>query len=367
MQDELGLAVQVWTAPTWIGSSADTFEDVADERAKWPEGDYSRSLDPRSPKARAHIKKRFAHLAKKWGVDGYYVDFLDTAYNRNDAQHEKDPALFGAGMSEFLEACYEGFSQGEDVPIAEYRVPFANLMTKHHANVFSTTYSDYKFNRNRLLAIMHRPFNDGVLSRCDPLVWSDEQFGDREFITKTLSAVMLCGPPGISMDLTKMKDDRREQLKRWFAFYKKHSDALINGEFRPFGEEYHSPEMMVCNGKTSYAWISRWETGSVPLPEGTEHAFFFINIPRDESFIARFNVASIQGLVPGRYRAQWFDNALESHEGSFEITIEAPPEGVGDKILSPREKWDFPPDDYRIGLHVKRGGYLELELIEAAQ
>jgi len=362
MQRELGLAVHLWTAPTWIGSGSESFARMKDHRSKWPGGDYDRNLDPRSPAARQHIRERFAFMARQLGVDGYYVDFLDTIYNRNDAPHEKDPLLFGIALEQFLGECYNGFAGEHPAPVALFRQPFANLLTKRHASVFTTTYTDHRWDRNRLLAMAYRPFTRGVAFTCDPLVWSREEFDDRELVAKSLSAVMMCGVPGISMDLTKMNADRRAQIKAWFDFYTTHARTFTEGEFRPFGREFHYPEMMISRGSTAFAWVSRWETGEIPLPEGTTHAFIFTNLPREESFIARVDLTAIRGLVPGRYLARRFNNALESHEEPMVITVAPqPPRAAGPVIKTPRENWDWHPDENRPSLDIARGGFWEFK------
>jgi hypothetical protein len=372
IQKDLGMAVQVWVAPTWIGATSKSFDRMGDYRSKWPEGGYDRNLDPRSPQAREHIRERFAFLAREQGVEGFWVDFLDTVYNRNDATHEKNPDHFGAALEQFMAACYEGFASEHPAPLVEYRLPFANLLSKRHASVFGTTYTNENWDRNRLLAIARKPFSHGVATRCDPLVWTAAQFDHRDFVGKTLSAVMFCGPPGLSMDLTQLDENRRRNLRDWFALYNKHRENLTRGEFRPFGSEFHYPEMMISRGHTAYAWVSRWETGHIPFPDGTKHAFIFTNLPEEPSFIARLDITHVTGMVPGRYRARWFNSVLESHDPPFEITIKqrstASRQDSGSEqrppLLSPRENWDFHPDDERPSLDVRRGGYLELELIE---
>ena len=275
MQGELGLHVQIWAAPTWIGSSSSSFARMKDFRSKWPDGGYDRNLDPRSPQAREHIRERLATLAREQGVDGVYFDFLDTLYNRNDAAHAKDPAHFGTAYAAFLRACHDGFAAVRPDPMVELRLPFANLLGKHHASLFNTTYSEKDWERNRLLAVMLRPFARGVATRCDPLMITPQQMENRDEIGRMLSAVILCGPPGISMDLTKLEPGRRKQLAAWLSFYRRHAENLARGEFRPFGREYHYPEMMVTHGTTAYARVSRWETDEIPFPSGTRHAFLF--------------------------------------------------------------------------------------------
>ena len=47
------------------------------------------------------------------------------------------------------------------------------------------------------------------------------------------------------MDLAKLNDEQRTRLGRWFKFFSGHRENLLEGEFRPFGEEFHSPEMLV--------------------------------------------------------------------------------------------------------------------------
>lgn len=366
MRSDLGLAVHLWTAPTWISAGSESFERMQAYRTKWPGGGYDRNLDPRSPVAREHIRERFAFMARQLGADGYYVDFLDTIYNRNDAPHAKDPMLFGSALELFLADCYNGFADGQSAPAAQYRLPFANLLTKRHASVFTTTYTDHRWDRNRLLALVYRPFSHGVAYTCDPLVWSREEFDDRELVGKSLSAVMMCGAPGISMDLTKMTAERRNQLKAWFEFYQAHQETFTQGEFRPFGSEFQYPEMMVSHNTTAFAWVSRWETGHIPLPEGTRHAFIFTNLPREESFIARVDITAIGGLVPGKYLARRCNNALESHEDPIEVVVSPRPRGQESPVIkTPRENWDWHPDETRPSLDIARGGFWEFKLIAA--
>lgn len=368
MQQEFGLAVHVWTAPTWIGAGSQSFEKMKDHRSKWPAGGYDRNLDPRSPAARDHIRDRFAAMARTLGADGYYVDFLDTVYNRNDAEHAKEPLLFGAGLDLFLQACYEGFAAEHAAPAAQVRRPFANLLSKHHASIFTTTYTDHRWDRNRMLAVSHRPFSKGVAYTCDPLVWTREEFEDRDFVGKTLSAVMMCGAPGISIDLTQLPEDRLGQLQRWFAFYAMHRETINNGEFRPFGEEYQYPEMMVAREGTALAWVSRLETGRIPFPEGTRHAVIFTNLPRDESFIARVDLTAIGGLVPGKYQARRFNSSLESHDEPMTIEVRptpaAPADSKDNTLKTARENWDWTPDESRPSLDIARGGFWEFTRLE---
>lgn len=377
LQNDCKLAVEVWVAPTWIGGASKAFEKMKDFRSKWPDGDYDRNLDPRSPEARKHIRDSFAKLARDFGLDGFYVDFADTLYNRNDAPHEMNPRHFGSAYELFLKEVYEGFASQRPAPLVEYRIPFANLLSKRHASVFTTTYTEGDWNRGRLLAMTLRPFTRGVITRTDPLVWTASQLDHRDEVGKAISAMLMLGPPGISMDLTTLKDDQRARLGRWFKFFAEHRENLLEGEFRPFGEEFHCPEMLVHRNGTAYAWVSRWETGHIPLPAGTRRAFIFTALPEEVSFIARVDLTSVTGLVPGRYRARWFDSSLESHDGWFEIIVQPPklapaaPDGapspapVGEPapLRTPRENWDFPPDPAagRPSLDIRRGGFLELE------
>lgn len=365
LQDELGLKVQVWAAPTWIGKKSESFETMQNLRSKWPGGGYDRNLDPRNPRVREHIRERFAHLAKAYGIDGVYMDFLDTIYNRNDCEHAQDPRHFGTAYGDFLAACYAGLASANADATVEYRIPFANLLSKHHANVFTTTYVQGDYQRNVELAIALRPFARGVMLRPDALAFEREQLESRDEVGRIMSATLLCGPPGLSMDLTRLEDGRREHLSRWLGFYRDHAKYLSQGEFRPYGREYQAPEIMVTCGERSYARVSRWETGEIPFPKGTKHAFIFTCLPVDVSFIARVDLTRVTGLVPGKYRARWYDSSLESHDGDFQLTVkDNPPRPSDAPVLSPREFWDFHPDEDRPSLDIRRGGFLELQLIE---
>jgi hypothetical protein len=369
MQTELDMAVEVWTAPTWIGAGSRAFERVGQYRSKWPGGDYDRNLDPRSPAARRHIEQQFQQMAERLGVDGYYVDFADTIFNRNDAPHEKDPNVFGVAYQQYLAAMYRGFTASREEAIAEFRMPFANLVSKPAATVFNTSYNDGDWRQTRMFAIANRYVGRGVVNRTDPLTFTGEELNRRDEAGKALSAMLLLGPPGISTDLTQLDEQQLERLGRWLAFYREHREDILQGSLRPFGEQYHEPEMMVHRGDTAYAWVSRWETGEIPFPAGTKNAYLFIALPEEVSFIARVHLGQITGLAPGKYRARWVDSSQESHQGWFEFEYDptqrrrsADPTRP---IRSPRENWDFHPDEEGVpSLDVRRGGFLELHHVE---
>ncbi|MDZ4819644.1 MAG: hypothetical protein SGJ20_11800 [Planctomycetota bacterium] len=369
IQDDLGMSVEVWVAPTWIGTKSKSFEKMADFRSQWPDGGFDRNLDPRSPAARQHIRERFAHLAKTTGVNGFYVDFADTLYNRNASTHEQHPQHFGTAYEKFLIQMPSGFRSVQPEAIVTYRAPFANLLSKRTATVLSTSYNEGDWNQARMFAIAQRYAGRGVVNRADPIVLKKEEIQHRDTVGRAISSTLLLGPPGISMDLTALSEGQLEQIESWFAFYKQHRHNIVHGELRPFGQEYHQPELMVHHGDTAYAWISRWETGEIPFPAGTKHAFIFTALPEDPSFIARIHPGNIRGLAPGKYRARWFNSSVEAHEDWFDMefaaTNQRAPNDTARPLRTARENWDFHPIQEKVvSLDIRRGGYLELKLSE---
>lgn len=305
LKKDYGMRVMLWAAPTWIGREAKAFEKMQDYRVKWPNGDYDRNLCPRTPQVREHLAERFAYMAKELGADGFWMDFLDTFYDLCDAPHEHDILGYDDGMSALLGDIYKAVhSVNKDCTI-EYRIPYSNLFVKPYANVIETTYTFEDYKANYLMGINIRGINEGVLTKSDPVYWGEAP--EHEDVGRHLMTSIFIGPPAISGDLTKMTEERLNQIRGWLDYYQKYREDLLAGEFRPFGGSFHYPDLMIETDKRAFCYLATKNSRVITVSKGASE-LHIMNANRPQHGQLRLRV---EGLPDGNYKGTFYNCFME--------------------------------------------------------
>lgn len=306
IHNELGMRVILWISPTWIGEQSKHYDQVKDYRVKWPDGDYDRNLCPRSAGAREYLAEKLKDLAREHRIDGFWIDFLDTCPTVCDAPHAHDAADFGDALNLMLADIYGALASVNRNATVEYRVPYANLYTKPHANVFETTDAPNDFHANRLMGTFVRAFGDGVVVKGDPAYWENDVHHE-EVARHCMTSIML-GVPAFSVDLLRMDDGRKQQIKAWLDFYNANREDLLNGTFRPFGASFHFPDLKIVSDKQAFVYLSTRKTKVIPI-EKPVSVLHIMNVNPPEHGQLRLTV---EGLADGEYVGRYYDCSMHS-------------------------------------------------------
>lgn len=325
-----GLKVTLWVAPTWIGRQAKSFEEIQDYRVKFPGGDYDRNLCPRTPEARAFIAGKLAGLVKEYGVDGFWFDFVDTFLSTCEAPHEHDIDDFGDAVAQMAEDVYVAVTRENPQAILEYRVPYANLHFKPHANVFETTWSPEDFVSNRMMGTFLRAYSDGILTKTDPVFWGKTE--DHEDVGRYMMTSLMIGPVAFSGDLENMSEGWREQIRQWVAYYQANRHDLLEGEFTPFGAAWHVPDLKIVGDDKAFVYLSSKASKVIRIDKPVEELHILNSNPPTQGQL-RFTV---EGLPDGDYSGKYFDCHMSSHRdepfvskgGRMVVSTDMPTGGV---------------------------------------
>lgn len=325
-----GLKVTLWVAPTWIGREAASFEKIKDYRVKFPGGDYDRNICPRTPEGRAFIAESLARAAKDYGVDGFWMDFVDTFLSTCEAPHSHDIADFGEAVSRMAQEIHQAVTKVRPDAVLEYRIPYANLLFKPHANVFETTWSPEDFRANRLMGTFLRAYSGGVQTKADPAYWADAQ--DHEDIGRHMMTSLFVGPPTFSGDLVKMSEERRTQVAKWIDYYRANREDILGGEFAPFGPLFHNPDLKIVSERKAFVYLSTKGSRVIPIQKPVSELHILNSNPPTQGQL-RFVV---EGMPDGRYNGKYFDCALKSdrdepfecRDGRMAVSTDMPTGGV---------------------------------------
>ncbi len=325
-----GMRVILWAAPTWIGEGSRAFDKVRDYRVKWPGGDYDRNLCPRSPEAREFIAGSLERAIRDYGADGLWMDFVDTFYDTCDAPHTHDVPEFHRGL-ELLEAeIWKRVRRANPEATVEYRIPFANIFTKQHANVYETTYSPDDFHANRLLGVSLRAYSDGVLTKSDPVYWLGD--AHHEQVGRHMMTSIFLGPPAISGDLRKMSKERREQIAGWLKYYNDNRDDLAGGDFAPFGESFHNPDLRIVGKNRAFVYLATKQSRTIEIPKQLSELHIHNSNPPENGQLR----LEVHGLADGAYKGIYYSCFMKTDrqedfvckDGRMVVNTDMPTGGV---------------------------------------
>lgn len=330
IQAELGMRVVLWISPTWIGSRSKHFEQMKDYRVKWPDGDYDRNLCPRTAEARAYLSERLSALARDYGIDGFWVDALDTCHMVCDAPHAHDVADYGEALGMMLDEIFSAVAAANPKATVEYRIPFSNLFVKRYANVFETTDAPDDYHANRLMGTFLRAYSNGIVVKGDPAYWQKD--AHHEEVARHLMTSIMLGVPAVSVDLVGLSEERRNQVKGWLDFYHANRGDLLGGEFSPFGASFHFPDLKIVSDDKAFVLLVTRKSKLIQIERPVTTLCIMNSNPPEHGQLR----LTVEGLPNGRYSGRYYDcwmrsdreEMFESADGVMPLSTDMPTGGL---------------------------------------
>ena len=103
-----------------------------------------------------------------------------------------------------------------------------------------------------------------IVLKNDPMYWKKN--ADAATVGKFLATMVCSGVPALSVDYLKAPEEHCKLTSAWLAFYQKHKQTLLRGEFRLFGADYGIPDMMLVGENEAVVYMRNPKTTDVPLP-----------------------------------------------------------------------------------------------------
>lgn len=285
MKKELGLKVEVWLAPFWLGSESGAYKKgLGIARCKVREGDKivdNINLCPQNPQTLKRMEEITRYLFGELGVDGIWVDFVDSLPWECSADHEHIFPTIGEGASACLERIYKTAVSIRPDAVIEYRIFHGNLCNKRFLNVLETTDTPHNYDDNRRFGVYVRSFARGVVVKTDPTMWSPKCLPQE--VAKHCATMIMGGVPAFSLDFPSLPQSHLRILSAYLSFYKKHREALLKGDFHPLVTSPSFP-VNIIEGKESFLYI-----GQVPLPpikiNKQTHELYIFNCSESEELL----------------------------------------------------------------------------------
>lgn len=260
---DMGLKIELWCGPFWEGKNSRAYrEKTTTWHMRSDEGECH-ELCPRHPGLRGHFRESFARVARTYDVDGMWIDAADGVQSVCKSDHPHLNQRMGEAFVDCLAAIRDGLRSVKPDAITEARVLHANLNTKRALDIIQPSDAPRSYEFLRLASIHLRPWTYDVVLKNDPMFWPPGS--DDMSVSKYLATMVVNGVPALSVDFLSAPESQCSMTKAWLAFYKDHRQTLLKGEFRLFGADYASPDMMLIGDKEAVVYIKNPETRLVEI------------------------------------------------------------------------------------------------------
>lgn len=307
----LGLYVWAWCTPRWTFHAKESGEGAVDKRLLdcrivTHDGRTVPLMCTRHPDSREHAAKFTAYLLKKYHFDGLKFDCweLDGDMDTCVSGHSHDCDTMGEGTLKWGNAIYDAMTEVNPEAV----VWLNNTTMKPYSNYSCSPNEIYcQPDENWRMAVLTKTFSNGILAHLCEGSWHPDEPDNT--LARQMAISMMGFVPEVQVDLTRLPPGHELVLKRAFAFYTEHREALLRGDFTPFGFEH------MLGGPVS-------TTPPHVKIEAEDEAFCFvgpvvcdeINLKNSPRSVYLFNLKnldglnlSLTGLTPGEYEITRYD------------------------------------------------------------
>jgi len=237
---DLGLYVWAWCTPRWIFKAIEQGEGKVDQklldcRIVGEDGIPNSLLCTRHPGTREHAAKFTSYLLKEYNFDGLKFDCweMDGDMDVCHSNHEHDCDTMGEGTLKWGKAIYDAMTKVNKEAV----VWLSNTAMKPYSNYSCSPNEVYcQPDENWRMSVLLKTFTKGIVSQLCEGSWNPAE-PDKE-LARQMAILMMGHVPEVQVDLTNLTHNHEVIVKNHFAFYKQHRNALLYGEYTPFGFEH---------------------------------------------------------------------------------------------------------------------------------
>ena len=235
---DMGMKYMVWYSVPYVGKKSRNYERFKGKYLS--ESGDACVLDPRFPEVREFLCSTYENAMKKYGLDGFKLDFIDSFNfdNVDPAEAEnyagRDIKSLPDAINALMKEVYRRLSAIRPDVLIEFRQRYMGPAMRQYGNMFRAgdCPADLQGNRQRIANLRLTLGESAVHS--DMLEWNLAETPENA-ARHILSA--LFGVVQYSMMLGDLPESHIEIMKHWLDFTQKHRETLLKSEFRPYHPE----------------------------------------------------------------------------------------------------------------------------------
>ncbi|MGN0844420.1 MAG: glycoside hydrolase family 36 protein [Kiritimatiellia bacterium] len=248
---KLDMRYVLWYALPFMGRCNCEWDEWKDKLLTTRFEDDVGILDPRFPEVREKLIKIFENAVRKWNLDGFKIDFVDSfILGEKDPMDPENPGgrdllSVPEAVCRLLTDISKRISKIKPDLLIEFRQTYIGPRIRSFANMLRAGDCPFSYLTNRYRTIDLRLTSGETAVHSDMLQWDPA-------CTAEMAALQLLNVlfsvPQISMRLSELPADHLKMLKFWLAFWRRHRDTLLSGRFVPTQPEHFYP-LVSAHGK----------------------------------------------------------------------------------------------------------------------
>ncbi|WP_156158143.1 glycoside hydrolase family 36 protein [Gordoniibacillus kamchatkensis] len=245
---QLGMKYLLWYSVPFVGYKSKNWSRFKDKLLKTIDSLQTGVVDPRYPEVREFIIETYEQALVQWDLDGFKLDFVDSFAGTEETVHKEDSAMDYKGIPEAVDRLMSDIiarlrAIKPDILI-EFRQNYIGPLMRKYGNMFRATDCPNDAIENRVRTIDVRLIGGDTAVHSDMMMWHP----DEPVESAALQIVnALFSVPQISVMLDRLPESHRQMLRFWLAFWREHSDVLLEGSLKPAHPDFLFPQAVADN------------------------------------------------------------------------------------------------------------------------
>ncbi len=252
--NSIGLKYMFWYAVPFIGKDSKAWTRFKNKFLSVSHNRGAGLLDPRYPEVREYLINTYEAAVKKWGLNGFKLDFVDQFCQPKEENPQNDPGRDYASVPEAVDRLFSDImtrlrALDPDIMI-EFRQMYIGPLMRKYGNMFRAGDCGNDALTNKIRTIDIRLLAGNTAVHSDMLMWHPEDPAESAVLQLLY---VLFSVPQISVRIEKLPQRQRKALSFWLDFWCQNREVLLGGELLPFHPEVLYPVVAARDQNTFIA------------------------------------------------------------------------------------------------------------------
>jgi alpha-galactosidase len=286
-----------------------------------------RVLDPRYPDVREYLIGLYERAIRDWDLDGLKLDFVDSfAAPRKESllkRRGRDIEAIPHAVDRLMTDAISRLRKLKPEIMIEFRQTYIGPLMRKYGNMFRANDCPNDSLTNRIRTLDVRLLAGNTATHSDMLMWNPTEPVE----SAALQIInILFSVPQFSMLINKLPPDHCEMAKFWLSFWRKHRDALLDGELMPLHPEALYPVVIARTAAKSITALYSPSVVSLENPALATH--ILVNGTLDDHIVADVDADLGVRTVTTYDCLGHIVNSRETHLDRGLVNFAVPPSGL---------------------------------------
>lgn len=242
---DMGMKYILWYSVPFVGYQSENYARFKGMYLSHNDRLQASVLDPRYPQVRAFLIQTYLDAQRKWDLDGFKLDFVDSFIapetQQPDARPGRDMEDVYEAVDVLLKDVVNSLKAANAEILIEFRQSYIGPLMRSYGNLFRAGDCPMDVVTNRVQTLNLRMLSGNTAVHSDMFMWHPQE--SAEVAALQLLNVFF-SVPQVSVKLQKISDAQRAMLKHYLGLWVKLRKTLLNGKLR------------VCDPQQNYTYAS---------------------------------------------------------------------------------------------------------------